>query len=51
MDDSFIEIVTNRYIELYEVITGEKFKKASYDMIENRIEENIIQSLLHITSV
>jgi phosphoribosylaminoimidazole-succinocarboxamide synthase len=51
MDDSFIEIVTNRYIELYEVITGEKFKKASYDMIEKRIEENIIQSLLHITSV
>ena len=51
MDDSFIENVTNRYIELYEIITEEKFKKTSYENVENRIEENIIQSLLHITNV
>ncbi|WP_218598613.1 phosphoribosylaminoimidazolesuccinocarboxamide synthase [Polaribacter sp. NJDZ03] len=39
-DDKVIEI-SNRYIELYEQITGEAFIKASTDNVLNRIEENV----------
>ena len=42
MDDERVEIISNRYIELYENITGEKFVPAEYnDDTYNRIEENI----------
>ena len=39
-DDKIIEI-SNRYIELYEQITGEFFVKASTENVLNRIEENV----------
>ena len=39
-DDKIIEI-SNRYIELYEQITGEAFVKASTENVLNRIEKNI----------
>lgn len=41
MSDDFIETVTNRYIELYEHITGMKFEKADYNNVEKRIENNV----------
>ena len=45
MPDDFVELVTERYIELYEIITGETFeKKRSSDLlndIENAIMTNI----------
>jgi len=41
MSDDFIETVTNRYIELYEHITGMKFEKADYNSVEKRIENNV----------
>lgn len=41
MTDEFIELVTNRYIELYEHITGKKFVKGDYADMENRIENNV----------
>ncbi|WP_121668043.1 phosphoribosylaminoimidazolesuccinocarboxamide synthase [Mesonia aquimarina] len=40
-----VNIISERYIELYENITGEKFQKASIDNIENRIEKNILSYL------
>lgn len=43
-DDKVIEI-SNRYIELYEQITGETFVKASTENVLNRIEENVLQFL------
>jgi len=43
--DDFIQSVTNRYIELYEIIAGEKFEKAPLENIEQRIENNILQWL------
>ncbi|MCL7762900.1 phosphoribosylaminoimidazolesuccinocarboxamide synthase [Polaribacter sp. Z014] len=43
-DDKVIEI-SNRYIELYEQITGEAFVKATTDNVLNRIEENVLQFL------
>ena len=41
MSDEYIETVSERYIELYENITGEKFHKAETSDILNRIEENV----------
>ncbi len=43
-DDKIIEI-SNRYIELYEQITGEKFVKANTDNILQRIENNVTNYL------
>jgi len=41
MPDAFVEEVSERYIELYESITGEKFVKADTTNIEERILKNI----------
>ena len=45
MTDAVIEGITNRYIELYEHITGEPFQPAESEDIEKRIEQNIKQCL------
>lgn len=45
MPDDFVETVTERYIELYEKITGKKFEKADTTDIEKRIEENVLSFL------
>ncbi len=41
MSDEYINSVSERYIELYENITGEKFEKADVSNIEKRIEKNV----------
>ena len=41
MSDEYIESVSERYIELYENITGERFQKADVINIETRIRENV----------
>ena len=41
MPDAFVEEVSDRYIELFENITGEKFVKADTTNIEERILKNI----------
>ena len=41
MSDEYIETVSERYIELYENITGEIFVKADVSNINKRIEENV----------
>ena len=40
MPDEFVKTVTNRYIELYEVITGKDFEKQNLDNLNTRIFEN-----------
>ncbi|MCF8322361.1 MAG: phosphoribosylaminoimidazolesuccinocarboxamide synthase [Flavobacterium sp.] len=45
MTDAYIETVSERYIELYEKILGEKFVKADVSDIYNRIEENVLKYL------
>lgn len=46
MTEAFIESITNRYIELYEDITGEKFNKATEEGdIAARIEKNVTDYL------
>ena len=45
MSDAYIETVSERYIELYENITGEAFAKADVSNIEARIEKNVLAYL------
>ncbi|MEM7084697.1 MAG: phosphoribosylaminoimidazolesuccinocarboxamide synthase [Bacteroidota bacterium] len=45
MSDDYITTVSERYIELYENITGETFVKADVSNIQKRIEENVLEYL------
>ena len=45
MPDGFVESVSDRYIELFEQITGNKFKKADTTNVLQRIESNILTYL------
>ena len=45
MSDEYIESVSERYIELYENILGEKFIKADISNINQRIELNVLEYL------
>ena len=45
MSDEYIESVSERYIELYENILGEKFVKANIDNIDQRINKNVLEYL------
>lgn len=45
MTDDYIESVSDRYIELYENILGEKFVKADISNIQSRIESNVLKYL------
>lgn len=45
MSDAYVETVSERYIELYENITGEKFIKADVANIHERIEKNVLEYL------
>jgi phosphoribosylaminoimidazole-succinocarboxamide synthase len=47
MTADYIQSVSERYIELYENILGEKFIKADINNIENRIESNVLAYLEH----
>ncbi len=42
MTDEYITTVSDRYIELYENITGETFIKADVSNIDSRIEKNVL---------
>ena len=45
MSDDYIASVSERYIELYENITGETFVKAPVENIQTRIEQNVLDFL------
>ncbi|WP_293872291.1 phosphoribosylaminoimidazolesuccinocarboxamide synthase [Flavobacterium sp.] len=45
MSDEYVEEVSERYIELYENILGEKFIKADISNIQQRIEQNVLKFL------
>jgi phosphoribosylaminoimidazole-succinocarboxamide synthase len=45
MPDDFVAMVSARYIELFEKISGNKFVKADAEDIEQRIEANILKYL------
>ena len=45
MTEAIVNSITDRYIELYEKVTGEKFTKAENTNIVERIEKNVIAFL------
>lgn len=45
MSEAFVNSVTDRYIELYESITGDKFVKGDANNVEKRIEKNVTDFL------
>jgi len=45
MPDDFVDSVTKRYIELYELITGKTFQRRDTTSLLSTIESNIIKSL------
>lgn len=45
MPQEFVNLVTDRYIELYEIIMGEQFDRIDISDIHNRVEQNILAFL------
>lgn len=45
MTPEYIASVSDRYVELYEQITGEKFNRNDSSDLEKRIEENVVREL------
>lgn len=45
MPEDFVHAVSQRYIQLYELITGKKFIRESVDDIHQRVHENIVSYL------
>ncbi|PSR56435.1 phosphoribosylaminoimidazolesuccinocarboxamide synthase [Adhaeribacter arboris] len=45
MDDDWIQSISERYIELFEVVTGQPFQKTDYSQALKRIEANILQNV------
>ncbi|MEM7035732.1 MAG: phosphoribosylaminoimidazolesuccinocarboxamide synthase [Bacteroidota bacterium] len=45
MPDDFVEQVSNRYIEVFETVTGQKFEKADTENIDRRIETSVMAAL------
>jgi len=50
MTPEIVDSISDRYIELYEQITGDQFIKNEQDDILNRIEQNVLESLSAILS-
>ncbi len=48
MTDEWINVISERYIELFEKITGRTFEKKAEENILLRIEKNVTQSLEHL---
>ena len=45
MSDSYCNEVSERYIELFELITGDKFVKEDVSNVISRVEKNILDYL------
>jgi len=45
MDEAFVRSVSDRYIELYENITGDQFVKSDLNNLQERIENNVLNFL------
>lgn len=48
MSDAWISQISDRYIELYEKLTGEQFVRADSSEMMARIEKNVLRSLTNI---
>ena len=50
MPDEFVELVTKRYVELYEKVTGKRFQPADTEDIEGRIARNLASSAWRVVT-
>lgn len=50
MSDQVVHSITQRYAELYEKVTGERFEGRNYNGIESDIEKNVLRSLEELTN-
>ena len=48
MTEAFVNSVSDRYVELFEKITGETFQKSSTHNLQERIRQNIENALNHL---
>lgn len=48
MTDAVVHGISERYIELYEVVTGSSFEKADYGNVLGRIEENVKNNIFNL---
>lgn len=51
MTDAWLEEISNRYIELFERVTGKSFVRQEYENAESRILSSINEALMHMKSV
>jgi phosphoribosylaminoimidazole-succinocarboxamide synthase len=51
MTDTWLEEISNRYIELFERVTGKSFVRQEYENAESRILSSINEALVHLKSV
>ena len=45
MDENLVHLISNRYIELFEKVSGLKFEKNNSESAIERIEENVLKFL------
>ncbi|MFT6055182.1 MAG: phosphoribosylaminoimidazole-succinocarboxamide synthase [Roseivirga sp.] len=45
MTDDVVKSISDRYIELFEKVTGDKFERHTTEALEKRIESNILEYL------
>ena len=45
MPQEFVNTVSERYIELFEQITGDSFERADVSSVADRVEQNILNFL------
>lgn len=45
MSNEFVQTITERYIELYEKISGKPFVKSDLSNLTQRIEQNVLRFL------
>lgn len=45
MPEDFVQLVSERYIELFEKITGKRFERAATTAVHNRINDNVVRAL------
>jgi phosphoribosylaminoimidazole-succinocarboxamide synthase len=51
MSDEWVNAISERYIELYEYLTGNKFEKPSQENVLERVEGNVLNYLKSISEV
>lgn len=49
LTDEFVETISSRYIELYEILMGRKFQPASYENVMQRVESNVLNALKRLS--